>query len=64
MKHRIAVWAGMGFLIAGFWAVYFFQMAPITATERMWTLSGLTAASTCAGHGSGEPGSAVNRNYA
>ena len=42
MKYRIIVWAGIGFLIAGFWAVYFFQMAPITATERMWTLSRLT----------------------
>jgi hypothetical protein len=42
MKRRIAVWAGVGFLVAGLWAVYFFQMAPIAATERMWTLSRLT----------------------
>lgn len=23
MKYRIAVWAGLGLLVAGFWAVYF-----------------------------------------
>ena len=23
MKHRIAIWAGVGFLVAGCWAVYF-----------------------------------------
>jgi hypothetical protein len=23
MKHRIAIWAGLGFLVAGCWAVYF-----------------------------------------
>jgi hypothetical protein len=42
MKYRIAVWAGIGFLVAGLWAVYFFQIAPTTSTKAMWTLSRLS----------------------
>jgi hypothetical protein len=44
MKYRIAMWAGAGFLIAGFWALYFFPTAPIpiTSAEPMWTLARLT----------------------
>lgn len=44
MKHRIVVWAGLGFLVAGFWALYFFPTAPIpiTSAEPMWTFARLT----------------------
>jgi hypothetical protein len=34
MKYRIAIWAGAGFLVAGFWALYFFATFPPT-TERL-----------------------------
>jgi hypothetical protein len=44
MKYRIAMWAGAGFLVAGFWA--FFALATFPSTnERMrdvWTLVCLT----------------------
>jgi hypothetical protein len=44
MKYQIAMWAGAGFLIAGFWALYFFPTAPIpmTSAEPTWTLARLT----------------------
>jgi hypothetical protein len=44
MKYRIVMWSGAGFLVAGFWALYFFPTAPIpiTSTEPMWTLARLT----------------------
>jgi hypothetical protein len=44
MKYRIAMWASGGFLVAGFWALYFFPTAPIpiTSAEPMWTLARLT----------------------
>ena len=44
MKHRIVMWAGAGFLVAGFWALYLFPTAPIpiTSAEPMWTLARLT----------------------
>jgi hypothetical protein len=40
MKYRIAIWAGVGLLVAGFWAVYFFPIAPIpmTPSDLRWTL--------------------------
>jgi hypothetical protein len=41
MKHRIGMWAGAGFLIAGFWALYFFPTATISAGP-IWTLARLT----------------------
>jgi hypothetical protein len=41
MKHRIGIWAGAGLLIAGFWALYFFPAAPISA-EPIWTLAQFT----------------------
>jgi len=40
MKYRIALWAGIGFLVAGLWAVYFFPTA--SSVEPMWTFSRLT----------------------
>jgi hypothetical protein len=41
MKYRIVMWAGAGFLVAGFWALYFFPTAPASA-EPIWTLARLT----------------------
>jgi hypothetical protein len=44
MKYRIAMWAGAGFFVAGFWAFYFFPTATpiISAHPIVWTLSRLT----------------------
>jgi hypothetical protein len=44
MKYRILTWAGVGFLVAAFWGLYFFPTAPIpiTSAEPMWTLARLT----------------------
>jgi hypothetical protein len=38
------MWAGAGFLVAGFWALYLFPTAPIpiASAEAMWTLAWLT----------------------
>lgn len=33
MKYRIGVWAGAGFLVAGFWAVYALAAAPPAFTS-------------------------------
>ena len=41
MKYRIVMWAGAGFLVAGFWALNFFPAAPSSA-EPIWTLARLT----------------------
>ena len=44
MKYTTVIWAGVGFLVAGFWALYFFPTAPIpiASSEPMWTLARLT----------------------
>jgi len=44
MKFRIFMWAGAGFLVAGFWALYFLLHAPIpmTSAEPAWILARLT----------------------
>jgi hypothetical protein len=42
MKYRIARWASVGFLVAGFWALYFFPTAPVQAEPIVWTLARLT----------------------
>ena len=42
MKVRIALWAGVGLLVASWWAVYAFIKAPITAEPLMWMLARLT----------------------
>lgn len=41
MKYRIGMWASAGFLVAGFWAVYFFPTAQ-PMTSAVWTLVRLT----------------------
>jgi hypothetical protein len=40
MKYRIAMWAIAGFLVAGFWAIYFFPTASLA--EPTWTLARVT----------------------
>ena len=44
MKYRIAIWAGAGLLVAGFWAVYLFVRSaiPMTPAEPVWNLVRLT----------------------
>jgi hypothetical protein len=44
MKYRIAMWASAGFLVAGFWALYFSPTAVpvISAHPSVWTLARLT----------------------
>lgn len=44
MKRRIAMWAGAGFLIAVFWAIYFFPTATniIANHPAIWALACLT----------------------
>jgi hypothetical protein len=51
MKHRIAIWAGAGFLVAGFWALFAIATFPSTS-ERMrdvWTLVCITCPIAIAG---------------
>lgn len=50
MKYRIAIWAIVGFLVAGFWAL--FARATFPSTERMrdvWTLVCITCPIAIAG---------------
>ncbi len=43
MKYRIAMWAGAGLLIAGFWALYFLTTPiPMTSDNPIWTLVRIT----------------------
>jgi hypothetical protein len=41
MQHRIAMWAGAGFLVAGFWALYLFPTAAdiIANQPAVWSLA-------------------------
>jgi hypothetical protein len=51
MKYRIAIWAIVGFLVAGFWAVFAVATFPST-TERMrdlWTFICITCPIAIAG---------------
>jgi hypothetical protein len=51
MKHRIAMWAGAGFLVASLWALFAIATFPFTS-ERMrdvWTLISLTCPVAIAG---------------
>ena len=44
MKSRIAIWAGVGFLVAGCWAIYAFVTTPpaMTSVDPIVTLVGIT----------------------
>ena len=51
MRSRIAVWAGAGFLVSGFWALFAFATFPSTS-QRMhdaWALVSLTCPVAIAG---------------
>ena len=51
MKYRIPMWAGAGFLVAGFWAFFAFASFPST-NERIrdvWALVSLTCPVAIAG---------------
>jgi hypothetical protein len=51
MKYRIAIWASVGILVAGFWALFALATFPSTS-ERMrdvWTLVSLTCPVAIAG---------------
>jgi hypothetical protein len=51
MKYRIAMWAIVGFLVAGFWALFAVATFPST-NERMrevWTLVSITCPVAIAG---------------
>jgi hypothetical protein len=51
VKYRIAMWAGAGFLVAGFWALFAIATFPSTS-ERMrdvWSLISLTCPVAIAG---------------
>lgn len=51
MKYRIAVWATVGFFIAGFWALFAFVTFPSTSErlQDVWTLVSLTCPIAMAG---------------
>jgi hypothetical protein len=42
MKHRICIWAFVGFLVAGFWAIYAVAARPLTFADPIMTLIRLT----------------------
>ena len=45
MRYRIAIWAIVGFLVAGFWALFAFATFPPSTNDRMrdaWPLVSLT----------------------
>lgn len=44
MKHRIAIWAGAGFLVAGCWAIYAIVSTPpaLTSADPLLPLVRLT----------------------
>jgi hypothetical protein len=43
MKYRIAIWASIGLLVAGFWAVFAFATFPSTDRMRhVWPLVAFT----------------------
>jgi hypothetical protein len=51
MKYRIAIWASVGFLVGGFWALFAMATFPSTS-ERIrdvWTLISLTCPVVVAG---------------
>jgi hypothetical protein len=51
MKFRIVSWAGIGILVAVFWAFYFFPTVPISmiSANPIWTLARLTCPVAFAG---------------
>lgn len=51
MKYRLALWGSVGFIVAGFWALFAFATSPST-NERLrdlWALVSLTCPVAIAG---------------
>jgi hypothetical protein len=42
MKYRVAAWASAGFIVAGFWAVYFLPFTPMHIDARILRLARFT----------------------
>jgi len=51
MKNRVAMWAGAGLLVAGFWAVYSLTATPMpmSSTQPIWNLVLITCPVVLAG---------------
>jgi len=51
MKYRLSIWAGAGFLVAGFWALFAIATFPSTSEPMrdVWTLITLTCPVAIAG---------------
>ena len=51
MKYRVAMWAGAGLLVAGFWALYLLMLTgiPMTSDNPIWTLVRITCPIVSAG---------------
>jgi hypothetical protein len=51
MKYRIAMWAGAGFLVAAFWALFAYATFPDTSQRMrdLWTLISLSCPIAIAG---------------
>jgi hypothetical protein len=49
MKYRIATWAGAGFLVAGFWALFAAFPSTNDRIRDVWTLVSLTCPVAIAG---------------
>jgi hypothetical protein len=49
MKYRIAMWAGAGFLVAGFWALFAAFPSTNDRIRDVWTLVSLTCPVAIAG---------------
>jgi hypothetical protein len=41
MKNRVVLWAAVGFVVAAFWALYFYPTSP-TPAAPIWTLVRVT----------------------
>jgi hypothetical protein len=52
VKFRIAIWAATGFLVAGFWSLYFLPTAAdiIARQPAVWTFARLTCPISFASH--------------
>jgi hypothetical protein len=51
MKSRIAIWAAVGFIVAGCWALYAgASPATIERTQNLWILARITCPITFASH--------------
>ena len=49
MKYRIAMWATVGFLVAGFWALFSIATFPSDRIREVWTFVCITCPIALAG---------------